>query len=146
MRISEYNEALSKTIAALDEANLILVQDASELLNTYWEQARMKEKFIPYGINVQKQSEASYRIRWVHFYKVKNVSGIDGGVKTRHINKGKSDAYSIHQFKGCPAWFEVLFHEYEPQLAEIRKAIRINRAIRGRLKKLITENGKKITD
>ena len=57
MRISEHNEALAKTIAALDEANLILVQDATELLNAYWEQARMKEKLIPYGINVQKQSD-----------------------------------------------------------------------------------------
>ena len=33
MRISKYNETLAKTIAALDESNLILVHDASELLN-----------------------------------------------------------------------------------------------------------------
>lgn len=140
MRYAEYAQSIKFAIERLDDSILFLIQDANMLLEEFWEDVKSRNQFAPFAFNVQKQGESYYRIRWVAMYKPKTTSNSDfSKVKARHINKGKGDRYFIRQLEGCPTWFEVLFNKYEPQLAEIRKAIRMNRAVRGRLAKIATE-------
>ncbi|PHM72225.1 conjugative transfer protein MobI(A/C) [Xenorhabdus sp. KJ12.1] len=137
MRYAEYIDALKKVVAELDDAVLVLVQDANTLLEEFWIDVKARNEFAPFTFNIQKQ-QSTYRIRWGELYKPKTLPGGEPRrVQIKHINKGKGDQYFVSQLKGCPAWFEVLFHKYETKLTEIRKAIRSNRAVRMRLSKMI---------
>ncbi|HBR1235574.1 TPA: hypothetical protein L9K97_005095 [Klebsiella pneumoniae] len=143
MRYDEYASSLKLAVEKLDDSILFLVQDAANLLEEFWADVKARNQFAPFAFNIQKQGNSTYRIRWVAMYKPKpgNSTGFTR-VKANHINKGKGDSYFLRQLTGCPVWFEVLFNKYEPQLTEIRKAIRQNRAVRGRLSKMVTEYGK----
>ncbi|EOC0011709.1 conjugative transfer protein MobI(A/C) [Cronobacter turicensis] len=137
MRYVEYADAIQKVVDELDAAVLILIQDADKLLEEFWVDVKERNQFAPFAFNIQKQ-ETTYRIRWGQLYKPKDsAAGINRKVQMKHINKGKGDRYFIHQLKGCPPWFEVLFHKYETPLSEIRKTIRSNRSIRSRLTKMM---------
>ena len=138
MRYGEYVESLRKVVDELDNAVLVLIQDANVLLEEFWVDVKARNEFAPFAFNIQQQ-QATYRIRWGSLYKPKTRAGGESRrVQMKHINKGKGEQYFISQLKGCPPWFEVLFHKYETQLTEIRKAIRSNRAIRMRVSKAIT--------
>jgi len=138
MREQEYAESLKKVVDELDASVLVLIQDATILLQEFWVDVKERNEFAPFAFNIQQQ-ESTYRIRWGSLYKPKQkADGIPTKVRMKHINKGKGDRYFLRQLKGCPAWFEVLFNKYETQLTEIRKAIRSNRAIRMRVATLVT--------
>lgn len=142
MRYDEYVSQLSKAVDELDNSVLVLIQDAEGLLAEYWKDVKSRNEFAPFAFNIQKQA-TTYRIRWGELYKPKTKPGAEPRrVQMKHINKGKGDRYFITQLKGCPPWLEVLFHKYEPQLVDIRKAIRSNRNIRSRLSKVISHYSK----
>lgn len=135
MRYAEYIACLSKSIEELDNAALVLIQDAQVLLDQFWLDVKARNEFAPFAFNVSKQ-KSTYRIRWGKMYRPKSKLGTPKRpMSFDNITMGKNDSYSISQLKGCPAWFEVLFHKYEPQLFDIRKALRTNRNIRGRISK-----------
>lgn len=137
MRYVEYADVMQRAVTALDEAVLLLIQDANSLLEEFWVDVKERNEFAPFAFNIQQQ-ETTYRIRWGQLYKPKDGAGGSARkVQMKHINKGKGDRYFLKQLKGCPPWFEVLFHKYETQLFEIRKTIRSNRLIRSRLTKMI---------
>ncbi len=130
MRYDEYVSGLQKAVVELDNAVQVLIQDVATLIDEYWVDVKAHDAFLPFAFNVQRQQNG-YRIRWGELYKSKSTSGSSAGkVRMKHINKGKGDAYFLTQFKNHPVWFEVIFHKYESQLTEIRKAIRSNRKAR----------------
>lgn len=137
MRYAEYIAGLSKSVDALDEAAMVLIQEVQELIDQFWNDVGARNEFAPYAFSISKQ-KSTFRIRWGEMHRPKTRIGEPKKPMTfNNLTMGKNDSYSFSQLKGCPSWLEVLFHKYEPQLIDIRKALRTNRNIRGRISKVI---------